>query len=137
MSKCIKTKLCHKYFDIQLFKKDFIYLFLERGEGKKKEREGNIDVTEKHQSVSSCMCPNQGSNLKPRHVPWLGIEPATFWFVGQCPIEPHWSGLIYLMPVISNMFCFTFWLFVVFLFFVFGFFWRGFLAKETNSEDSD
>ena len=27
---------------------DFIYLFLERGEGKEKERERNIDVQEKH-----------------------------------------------------------------------------------------
>ena len=26
------------------FLKDFIYLFLERGEGREKEREGNIDV---------------------------------------------------------------------------------------------
>ena len=28
--------------------KDFIYLFLERGEGREKERERNIDVREKH-----------------------------------------------------------------------------------------
>ena len=30
------------------FFKDFIYLFLKRGEGRKKERERNIDVREKH-----------------------------------------------------------------------------------------
>ena len=31
-----------------LFFKDFIYLFLERGEEKEKEKEGSIDVREKH-----------------------------------------------------------------------------------------
>ena len=31
-----------------IYFKDFIYLFLERGEGREKERERNIDVREKH-----------------------------------------------------------------------------------------
>ena len=35
---------------------DFIYLFLGRGGGRKRER--NIHVRKKHQSVASCMCPN-------------------------------------------------------------------------------
>ena len=43
------------------FKKYFAYLFVERGEG----RERNINVREKHRS---CICPNQGLNLQPRHV---------------------------------------------------------------------
>ena len=30
-----------------------------------------------------------GPGLKPRHVPWLGIEPETLWFAGWCSI--HWS----------------------------------------------
>ena len=30
-----------------------------------------------------------GLGLKPRYVPWLGIEPATLWFTGQCSI--HWA----------------------------------------------
>ena len=31
-------------FIFQFFRKDFIYLFLERGEGREKEKERNIDV---------------------------------------------------------------------------------------------
>ena len=42
--------------------KDFIYLFLQRGKGRKKEREGNIDVTEKHRSVAACTHPDQRPN---------------------------------------------------------------------------
>ena len=43
--------------------KDFIYLFLEGGEEKKKERERSMDVREKYLYV-----PQQGWNLQPRHV---------------------------------------------------------------------
>ena len=60
-------KSCYFYFGI-LFK-DVIYLFLERGEGRKKERERNIDVREKHRWVTSCMCPDWGPNPQPGHVP--------------------------------------------------------------------
>ena len=48
--------------------KDF-YLFLEKGEGKKKERERNIDVREKHWSVASHTHPDWRLNLQPRPVP--------------------------------------------------------------------
>ena len=34
------------------------------GDGEK-EREREIDVREKRQSVASCVCPDQGLNLKP------------------------------------------------------------------------
>ena len=40
--------------------KDFIYLFLGRGEGRENDRERNIDVWEKHQFIASCM-PQQGT----------------------------------------------------------------------------
>ena len=30
------------------------------------------------------MCPNQGLNLQLRYVPWPGVEPKTFWCMGQC-----------------------------------------------------
>ena len=65
------------------FFKDFIYLFLERGEGKKKER--------RETSVCGCLSstPYWGPSLQPRHVPWLGIEPTTLWFAGQHSI--HWA----------------------------------------------
>ena len=50
-----------------LFFKDFIYLFSERGEGRKRGRE-----------TSMCGClshaPYWGPGLKPRHVPWLGNQ---------------------------------------------------------------
>ena len=44
------NRLCLSLF----FLKDFIYLFLERGEGREKKRERNIDVREKPQPVASC-----------------------------------------------------------------------------------
>ena len=60
---------------MQLFKKDFSYLFLERG------TEG-----ERRSKTSTCSCllcaPYWGPGSQPRHVPWLGIEPMTFWFAG-------------------------------------------------------
>ena len=48
-------------------------LILEREEGGERERQTDrqtdIDVRENHQSVSSCMHPDQGLNLQPRYVP--------------------------------------------------------------------
>ena len=58
-----------------------VFFSLEREE----ERERNIGVREKHQSVFSHMCPIQGPNLQPRHVPWPGIKPVIFHFAGCCP----------------------------------------------------
>ena len=49
------------------FFKDFIYLFLERWEGREKEKERNIDVQEKHQWVASHTTGDPG--LQPRHAP--------------------------------------------------------------------
>ena len=51
-----------------LFLKDFIYLFLDRGEGKEKERERNTNVW-----LYLC-CPYWGAGPQPRHVPWLGTK---------------------------------------------------------------
>ena len=42
-------------------KKDFIYVFLDTGEGREKEREKNIDVQEKYQPVART--GNRTSNL--------------------------------------------------------------------------
>ena len=33
--------------------------------------------------------PKWGPGLQPRHVPWLGLKPGTFWFTGWCSI--HWA----------------------------------------------
>ena len=57
-----------------------IYLFLERE--REVEREG-----EKHQCVvASLMSPHWEPGPEPRHVPRLGIKPATLWFAGWCSI---------------------------------------------------
>ena len=66
------------------FFKDFIYLFLEKGEGRVKERERSINMW------MPVTCSPLGAGPQPRHVPWLGIEPATLWFAGQCSI--HWAA---------------------------------------------
>ena len=47
----------------------FIYLFLEREEGREKERERHIDVREKHLSAVSCMHPEQGAGHNPGMCP--------------------------------------------------------------------
>ena len=60
---------------ISLLKTDFIYLFLERGEGREKERERNIDVREKRQSIASHTHPNWGS------------KPATW----ACALTGNWT----------------------------------------------
>ena len=50
---------------------------------------------EEHQCVRETVigCPShapiQGPGPQPRHMPWLGIELATLWFAGWCPI--HWT----------------------------------------------
>ena len=56
------------------FFKDFIYLFLERGEGREKRKEPMYG--------SLSHAPYWGPGPQPRHVPWLGIQPATLWFAG-------------------------------------------------------
>ena len=63
----LDLKLAYDYFNV--FFKDFIYLFLEIVEGRKKERWRTIN----------------GLPLgpQPRHVPWRGIGPVTLWFTGQ------------------------------------------------------
>ena len=73
----------------------FIYLYVERGEGREKEMERNIDVWEIHWWVASCtppagylscnpgMCPDLESNLRR-----FGSQAGS-----QFP-EPHQPGLI-------------------------------------------
>ena len=52
------------------FLKDFIYLFLERGERREEERETDIKAREEYQCVVASHTPvNWGPGLQPRHVP--------------------------------------------------------------------
>ena len=67
----------------------FICLFLEIGEGRERDKERNIYVTEKHQSVASHVLPSWGPGSQPKHMPWLEIEPVTFQFTDQHSI--HWA----------------------------------------------
>ena len=73
----------------------FFLIFRERRKPRERERERNINVREKHWVVPTPTRPNPGLNPKPRHVPWWGVEPAAFHFVGNGvqPTEPHWSVL--------------------------------------------
>ena len=65
-----------------IFFLDFIYLFLERVEGRMTGRE-----------TPMCGCLSctlyRGPGPQPRHVPWLGMELATLWFTGRHSI--HWA----------------------------------------------
>ena len=62
-----------------------VYLFLERGEGREKERERNIDVWEKHPSFASHTSPNWGPGLQPRLV-----RPD--WELNQLPLGSQASA---------------------------------------------
>ena len=59
----------------------FLKFILERGKGREEEEERNIHW-EKHQRAweTSISClpqsPKQGPGPQPKHLPWLGIEPA-------------------------------------------------------------
>ena len=61
-----------------------------------KERERNIDVREKHRSVASHMCLNQGPNHNPGKSPEWELNQWSFalWDNAQ-PTEPHMSGLCF------------------------------------------
>ena len=57
---------------------------------------------ERGRETSMCGClshgPHWGPGLQPRHVPWLGIEPATVWFTACAQsTEPHQPGLYMLL----------------------------------------
>ena len=84
---CISASLLPFFFF-----KDFIYLFLERGKEGKREREKYQHV------VASHVAPHWGPGPQPRHVPWLGIEPATPGFIAQAQsTELHQPGLLFLL----------------------------------------
>ena len=59
------------------FKKKLFIYFLERREGREKERERNISVW------LPLIAPDWGPDPQSRHVPWLGIKPTILWFAGR------------------------------------------------------
>ena len=66
------------------FFKDFIHLFLERGEGREKGREKNI--------IGYSMHPSWRPGPQPKNVPWPAIVLATFCFAGQH--LTNWATLV-------------------------------------------
>ena len=67
--------------------KDFIYLFLDRGEMREKERERNINVW------LPLTWPPLGAWPATQCVPWLGIEPETLLFAAHDQSTgPHQPG---------------------------------------------
>ena len=70
------------------FFKDFIYLFLERGEGKEKERERSINVW------LPLACPLLGTWPAAQARALIGMEPAALWFAACAqPTALHQPGL--------------------------------------------
>ena len=67
-----------------LFSKNFSVFYIDSRES---EREGD-EEEERHccegQTLIGCLShtPRLGLKLQPRHVPWPGSEPVTFWFAG-------------------------------------------------------
>ena len=75
--------------------KDFLHLFLERGEGREKERERNIDVWEKYRSAASCMPPTGDLARNPGMCPDWESNQWPFSLLDDAqPTEPHQSGLL-------------------------------------------
>ena len=60
----------------------YVLLILE-SDGERERKKKNTDVRDKHRSVASSTHPDRGLNPQPRHMPWPGITPATFWCTGQ------------------------------------------------------
>ena len=67
------------------FLKDFIYLFLERGEGREKERERNVHVREKHYLVAYLACPQLGT--------WPATQACALNGNRTCDLLVHKSAL--------------------------------------------
>ena len=85
--------------------KDMFIDLRERERERERQREREIPMwdTNINQLLPLHPCPDHVSDLQRRYVPWLGIEPTTFWCMEWCsqPTKPHWPGLvsnIFLIP---------------------------------------
>ena len=86
-----------------------VYLFiLERGEGR--ERGRDTSMCERYIVQIGCLshAPNWGPGLQPRHIPWPGIEPVTFGFIGCQSTEPHQPGPNYKLLEVRDYILFVF-----------------------------
>ena len=85
---CVSAR--NTFFDAVLsffFLRFYLFIFRERGKEGERERE-----TSMYDSLS--LGPQRRPGLQPRHVPWLGIEPAILWFTARAQsTELHQPGL--------------------------------------------
>ena len=52
-----------------------------------RQREREEETGDKYQCIVASYTPDLGPGLQPRHMPSLGIKPATFWFTGWYSIH--------------------------------------------------
>ena len=98
--------ISHSLHYLLFKKKDFIYLFLERGERREKERERNINVQEIHLLVDSCTPPTGDLAHNPGMCPDWESKWWPFGFQSSTQsTEPHHPGQ-------PSFFMFS-WLFVL------------------------
>ena len=85
------AKIC--YHTCNFLKTFYLFIFREREGGRRRGGE----------TLIGCLlhASNLGPGPQPGHVPWLGIKPLTFWFIGQHPI--HWATLA------RALFCINMW----------------------------
>ena len=87
-----------------LFSISFLFSFYCRERGREGETEGEKHWCEEHPLVASHMCPDLGLNSKPRHVPWLGIEPVAFALCDDTqPTEPYHLGPAFVFSMTWNL----------------------------------
>ena len=126
------------------------YLFTFSKRGREGEREGEKHQCERDTSIGYLSHnPNWGPSPQPRHVPWSGIEPATFWFTGwhsihwATPARAQYSPLMqyiywgtffphYLKQFLNSLILMPFSVSAIFLFHSF----ENFLSEETTKERS-
>ena len=80
-----------------------MYLFLDRGEGKEKERVRNISMW------LPLMCPLPGTWPQPRPVPWLGINLVTLRFAARVQSTELQPGEFSNFIILHWAFCYAFW----------------------------
>ena len=85
------------FLPLSLFLKDFIYLFLERGKGRKKERERNISVW------LPLMLPSLGTWPITQTCAPTGNQTRELWFTGRLSI--HWAAPARAQPLSSYSKC--------------------------------
>ena len=71
--------------------------FRERGEGRRRERERNIDVRDKH-PISCLICTPAGDRICSLGMSLTGNWPCDLLVYGMMlqPTEPHWPGVLFL-----------------------------------------